>query len=350
MRFQNLQRSGSPLQAPVDEAVLQRICRHALGRSGTLIDHEHLQTGRFNTTYRLHFAERRPLILRLAPPAGARLFRHEADLMRRECAIQPHLAMAGPVIPGLVAADLSGTLVPRSWVLLECLDGELWSELADHLSPEDHTSIWRQFGQQVRRIHAISGLRYGSPLAARNPRYSEWLRHLVRLHALDLRDLDLAVDGLATFQDLLDEGRSLIDQVGTPRLVHGDLWPRNVLLTRRRKRWCISGILDSERAFWGEPGAEWIFSFLPIPEVFWRSYGADLSTRRLGRAARFRRCCYEARGALQLILDGSRHGFDAGFARRDFIASLETMDRLLSTSATAIPSTSSVHHQGAHHL
>lgn len=329
MRFQDLRRPASPLQAQVDEAILQRICARALGRGAALVDHEYLQSGRFNTTYRLHFARHRPLILRLAPPPEARLFRHEVDLMQRECAIHPHLALAGPVIAKLVAADFSRALVPRPWVLLDCLEGELWSELADRLSPEDSASVWQQFGQHVRRIHAMPGLYYGSPLATEGQRYSDWLRHLVDLHGLDLRDLDLAVDGFTVFQDLLNHGRSLIDQVGAPCLVHGDLWPRNVLLARRHGRWSISGILDSERAFWGEPGAEWIFSFMAIPEVFWQGYGANLSTDRLDIAARFRRCCYEARGALQLILDGERHGFEAGFAHADFVASVMHMDALL---------------------
>ncbi len=189
MRFQDLRRPASPLQAQVDEAILQRICARALGRGAALVDHEYLQSGRFNTTYRLHFARHRPLILRLAPPPEARLFRHEVDLMQRECAIHPHLALAGPVIAKLVAADFSRALVPRPWVLLDCLEGELWSELADRLSPDDSASVWQQFGQHVRRIHAMPGLYYGSPLATEGQRYSDWLRHLVDLHGLDLRDL-----------------------------------------------------------------------------------------------------------------------------------------------------------------
>jgi aminoglycoside phosphotransferase (APT) family kinase protein len=336
MRFQDLRRSASPLQSRVDEAILRRICAHALGRSVVLVGHDYLVSGRFNTTYRLRFGDRPPLILRLAPPPEARLFRHEADLMRRECAIQPHLALAGPVIPRLVAADFSRSLVPRDYVLLECLEGTLWSELTDKLTPLEIASVWHQFGQHVRRIHAIRGPGFGAPLTAggkRYKRYSHWLRQLVDMHALDLRDLGLVVDGLTSFQNLLSQGRHLIDHIGMPRLVHGDLWPRNILLTRRQDRWCISGILDSERAFWGEPGAEWIFSFLPIPSEFWQSYGADLSTDYLDAPARFRRCCYEARGALQLILDSERYDCDAGFARADFVASVIHMENLLARSS-----------------
>lgn len=77
-----------------------------------------------------------------------------------------------------------------------------------------------------------------------------------------------------------------------------------------------------ERAFWGDPAAEWIFAFLDIPVEFWRAYGRDLSTPMLDGDAAFRRCCDQARGALQLILDAHRHGFAADFAHEGFASSL----------------------------
>lgn len=330
MRFQDLQRRTDVLQAPLDDDRLRDLCQRTLGPAAQLLQHEHVRSGRFNTTHRLHFADRPPLILRLAPPPGADLFRHEAGLLQRECAIQPLLAKLGPVFPRVVAADHGCSWLPRPYVLQNCLDGELWSEVAPGLSVEDTASLWRQFGYYVRRIHGIAGPGYGFPAGpARHPGYSAWLEHLAADLTLDLADRGLSVDGLPAFRELLARGRALTDQADPPRLVHGDLWPRNILVTRHAGEWLISGILDAERAFWGEPAAEWIFAFLDIPEDFWRTYGRSFTPAALDRAARFRRHCYQARGALQLILEGARHAFDTGFARRDFIASLAGMEDML---------------------
>ena len=337
MRYRELPRQAGVLQEAVDDEVLVALCRRMLGAKTNLHASEPLAGGRFNTTYRLHFAGRPSLILRMAPPRSARLFRHEAALLRRECAIQPLLASTGTVFPRVVATDFSGTVVPRDCVLQNCLEGELWAEVAPRLAIEDNASLWRQFGFHVRRIHALEGSDYGFPAPAPiHHRYSTWLQELVAGMAADLAELGLRVDGLELFRSLLARGAALIDRAGPPRLVHGDLWPRNVLVTQRGDEWLISGILDAERAFWGDPAAEWIFSFLDIPDDFWRAYGRDLSTPMLDGDAVFRRCCYQARGALQLMLEAHRHGFAADFAHDDFVESLGHIAQMLNKSIDSL--------------
>ena len=153
--------------------------------------------------------------------------------------------------------------------------------------------------------------------------------------AQDLDELGLVVDGIEHFRQLLLRGAGRIDEARTPCLVHGDLWPRNILVAQRAGAWVITGILDAERAFWGDPAAEWIFSFLDIPEDFWRAYGRDYSLGMLDSVALFRRRCYQARGSLQLILEGHRHSFDTAFARRDFASSLARMADSITGSAEA---------------
>lgn len=46
----------------------------------------------------------------------------------------------------------------------------------------------------------------------------------------------------------------LLEPVTTPVLVHFDLWDGNILLDGGR----VSGIVDAERAFWGDPVAEFV--------------------------------------------------------------------------------------------
>ena len=50
---------------------------------------------------------------------------------------------------------------------------------------------------------------------------------------------------------------ALLDQVTTPRLVHFDLWDGNVLVDcDPAGQWRVSGLIDGERAFYGDPIAE----------------------------------------------------------------------------------------------
>lgn len=331
MKFANVERDIRALQVPLEPEELSGLCYRALGPSARLASWKLATSGHFNTTYRLHFSDRAPLILRLAPLVDALLFRHEMMLLQRECSVQEHLAVVGSVIPRVVYADYSCSLIPRAYVLQNCLEGQLWDEIADELEPVESSSLWRQLGAYVRRIHAIEGPHYGYPLPlAGHDRYSDWLLFLVNGMRQDLAELAIAVDKLDLFGELLVRGRAMVDHVGPPRLVHGDLWPRNILVARRQGKIIISGILDAERAFWGEPLAEWIFSFLEIPDDFWQSYGTDLRESSLDNATLFRRRCYEARGSLQLILEAYRYGFDASFARRNFQISVGEVERLMS--------------------
>lgn len=341
MQFANVERNACDLQQALTPDEIGRVCHAAFGAQATPVAVWRMTSGRFNTVYRLEFADRAPVILRVAPPPAAQLFRHEARLMRRECAVQPLLAAAlGAVIPQVLHIDFSRQVLPRDYVFLNCLDGELWEDVRAGLSADEEQSLWAQFGDLVRRIHAIpNAAGYGYPqLAAPDDfpayaRHSDWfIAHVADLCA-DIAELAMPVAALDEYRRLLDIARPLIDAAGPPRLVHGDLWLRNVLVTRGAEGAGdvrISGILDAERAFWGEAGAEWIFSFFDLPEAFWNAYGTDLRDAALAgdKAAQFRRRAYQARGALQLLLESQRFGFDAAFARRNFAQAVAAMEVL----------------------
>ena len=95
--------------------------------------------------------------------------------------------------------------------------------------------------------------------------------------AADLAEQHVEVAGLERFRELLDDERQRFDSVTAPRLVHGDLWLRNVLVEQGPDGWRITALLDAKRAFFGDPAAEWIFGFLDIPRAFWDGYGRCLA-------------------------------------------------------------------------
>ena len=100
--------------------------------------------------------------------------------------------------------------------------------------------------------------------------------------------------GLARFREQLRACRAQLELSQPPRLVHGDLWPRNVLVEQHDDGWRISAILDAERAFWGEPAAEWIFGFLDLPQAFWEAYGTRLDPQHLDGDLLLRSRVYQA--------------------------------------------------------
>lgn len=329
MGFVRVAGHESVLWAPLAPEAIDAACHQAFGADTRVVSREAVHHGRFNTTYRIALAARDPVILRVGPPERAPLFRHERQLLARESAVHARLARIGPVIPLVLHRDFSCTILPRPFLFLECKPGTLWDQAAPLIAPAQAEALWREFGAHVRNIHAITGERFGSPLPDEGrDNYADWLLGLFDDLATDLEERKLLVPGLTQLRRALDARRRRLDVDGPPRLVHGDLWPRNVLVTECDGAWRISAILDAERAFWGEPAAEWIFSFLDLPRAFWHAYGTCLAPARLESAAAFRSLVYQARGALQLILESHRRGFDASASYANFGRAAASLHRI----------------------
>lgn len=323
--YVELQRSGDgPLLAPLPPATLAALCRRAFGPMEPMAAAELLRSGRFNTTYRITLGSGRTVILRVAPPSTAHLFSHERGLLRREYAVQPVLREAVRQVPRLLFQDFSQQLLARDYVFLECLPGRLWDELQGSLSPRRNEALWRQLGGLVRAIHDRAGAAYGRPGAEAG--FACWSAAvLADIDGLigDLRQLGLDTAAAEVFRAQVLAHESALDRCGPPRLLHGDLWPKNILIDPTGEVPVITGLLDAERARWGDPAAEWIFGFLAIPEAFWTAYGADLSGPALAPEALPRRHIYNGRGALQLMLEAWRWRLDDGFARRILAESID---------------------------
>ena len=99
-----------------------------------------------------------------------------------------------------------------------------------------------------------------------------------------------------------------LDEVQEPRLLAGDLWTVNCLLDADAAEPLISGVLDFDRAEFGDPAADWTIRMAQAKsderEAFWESYGAlDRSPNALWRAK-----IYEARHLAAIRLERHRLG------------------------------------------
>lgn len=330
MQYVEVSRPTPKLRVPLETGLIEDLLRGVWGSSVALQAQEPVAGGHFNTSHVLTLSDGRRCVLRVAPgpDAGVPVWRHERDQLQRECAIQGHLQAALPeVVPALLHADFSHHCLPRDWALFDWRPGQVWHGVAPRLTPAEQAGLWQQYGALVARLHAVVGPAFGFP-APRSPHrhFADWFLAVMADLAHDLQEQGVAVSGLADLRALLSEQRQRFDAVDTPRLVHGDLWPRNVLVQPHQGQWRISALLDAERAFWGDPAAEWIFGFLDIPRAFWRAYGQDLSQPEAD--ALWRRRAYQARGALHMVLEGQRFGFDARFAHDQFAVHLQDLDTL----------------------
>jgi aminoglycoside phosphotransferase (APT) family kinase protein len=86
--------------------------------------------------------------------------------------------------------------------------------------------------------------------------------------------------------------------VTTPVLVHFDLWDGNILVESSPAGRRVGALIDAERAFWGDPLAEFVslalFADIEQDLAFLQGYRAAGGTAAFDRAARQRLSLYQA--------------------------------------------------------
>ena len=102
-----------------------------------------------------------------------------------------------------------------------------------------------------------------------------------------------------TVVDTLQANLTLLDEIQQPHLLHGDLWAFNILISQKSGWPEIAGILDADRAWWGDPMADWTMfiwakgtgrHMAKAKSVFWQGYGLPEQTM----SVRFRAEIYNA--------------------------------------------------------
>jgi aminoglycoside phosphotransferase (APT) family kinase protein len=288
---------GRPLSPTANQIVA--MCQRAFGLSVRVVSARELSGGTFNTTFLITINDQQ-VILRIAPPPTADLLWNEQWLMRREQHIQPFFAALAPLMPRTLQADFTHQLIDRDYVFQSYLAGDRWDEIAETFTPDEDLRLWEQFGRITKTIHTTIGTTFGGPYPA--PEFATWSETvLYRLeHTIQaLAEAQLDVSDIRSVVAIVRNQTARLDAIEQPHLLHGDLWLFNLLVTRDVDGPTISGVLDADRAWWGDPLADWtmfVLAMAAAPEThhvharFWQSYGKPEQTSELD----FRQAVYEA--------------------------------------------------------
>ncbi|MFE1550033.1 phosphotransferase family protein [Streptomyces sp. NPDC058718] len=242
-----------------DDLAAERL-RHVLGPVAVVRDTV-LGGGFYNSARLLELADGRRLVLKTAPRASAVALTHEQGLLDTEALFHRLAARAGAHVPTVLHHEPVGPGNPAEWLLLTYLDGTTWDAARDRITPADHAALRRRLGESMARIATVTGPVYGYPRPASGLSGPDWpSAFTAMLHAVlaDAIRFDVALPApAALLADLpVRFGRQLAE-VRRPALVHFDAWEGNVVLGRTGTgAWHLSGLIDGERAFFGDPLAE----------------------------------------------------------------------------------------------
>jgi aminoglycoside phosphotransferase (APT) family kinase protein len=302
---------------------LAAVCRRAFGDAARLDAFTPLLGGTSNETYRLEVGGEGGFVLRVAAPdAGTG---DDAPSLRREYHALPYFAALGPLLPRTVFADFTRQVVGRDYVVQTLLEGERWSDIEGDLTEAESAPLWREFGEIARRIHAATGERFGAfPPGRSFAPWSECVLDRFARTAAEIAGHGLDARSFAVIHQIAADAAALLDGVRTPSLLHGDLWTFNLLVAARGDgSRAVTGVLDMEHAWWGDPLADWTMFLLDIRRdeaewqapraAFFAGYGGDPA--EADETARTRALLYKALHTATALVWYARHG-DAGIVAR----------------------------------
>lgn len=242
---------------------------HALGSP---IDVEPMTGGLFATTFRVTLTPEptthQPrttagaptrVIVKIGPSDPTRVLTYERAATRTERDMF-QLGETHPqlLFPRLLHSDTTHTVVPGDVIITEELTGQPWASCPEH--PWDDPHITAQLHRYAASLHRVTGDRFGYPHSDLSAATWTQAFGLALTSVLDDANRAQAPVPAERIAQVWERHRAHLDVVTTAHLIHTDLWPGNVFLDERGN---ITGIIDAERALYGDP----LFEFVGMDQL-----------------------------------------------------------------------------------
>lgn len=231
-----------------------------------------LTEGLCNVAYDISWEDGTSSILKIASPNRSHNTSNEVALMKAEVKamkiVKEHCSFP---VADVLYYDTSRALCDGDYFFMEKLTGENLMYVYDSLSADVQESLQEELGKiaaELARVHHDSFGFLGEDRGY-DSLYPFVQRLLSNLIAdAGRREIDICYDG-EKLLEALDRDKPCFALVEKPSLVHWDMWIGNVFVKDQH----VSGIIDWERAMWGEPFMDDRFRAHNREEAFLRGYG-----------------------------------------------------------------------------
>jgi len=310
----------------------RRMVQAAFGPQAAIRSYRELRDGYFNAAWRIDLHDGRCAVLKVAPPPDVTVLHYERGIMATEVEVLRRVARETSVpVPTVYYYDQSHTLLDSDYFLMEWVAGEAYHKLREGFSAEQRDAIDAAIGGSLAQINALTGTYFGY-MALPVQRFGTWREAFLGMFR------DLLADGQARHVALpipyagllaqVEAAAPVLDEVQTPHLVHWDLWDGNIFVDPTSGR--ITGIIDFERALWGDPLMEFQYRTLEITPAFERGYGCSLLDSPTAAA---RRTLYNLYLYLIMVIECSYRAYETDdqeqWARQQLAGELMRLEKLV---------------------
>ena len=208
--------------------------------------------GMCNVTYDIVFEDGSETILKIASKDRRGNTSNEVNLMLAETtAMKIVVEKCSFKVAEIQYCDTSNSICDGHYFFMEKLPGDNYFSIREKMSEEEIAAVDKETEKIARELSEIRNPRFG--FLGEDKRYDslfEFVRYMLGNLISDAKkkDIDILYDE-GTFMERLEGDKNAFEEVREASLVHWDMWEGNIFV----KDGHISGIIDWERALWGEP-------------------------------------------------------------------------------------------------
>lgn len=237
-----------------------------------IADIKELTEGLCNVTYDITFEDGSASILKIAAKDRNGNTSNEVNLMQAEINAMKLVAeRCSFKVADIQYYDTSNTICDGHYFFMEKLEGDNFSFVKKNMPEEAVAVINTEIGKISRELTNIQNAEFG--FLGEDKRYDSLFAFVKQMLTnlisdAQKRDIDILYDG-QTLLDQLEKDQSAFETIHHATLVHWDMWVGNVFV----KDGHVSGIIDWERAMWGEPFMDDRFRMHSRNEEFLEGFG-----------------------------------------------------------------------------
>ena len=251
------------------EDTIRRMAETAFpGRKVTSI--KELTEGMCNAAYQVGLDDGTESILKIASRDGQGRMSNEVALMEAEVRAMELVRKSRLVrVAEVYRYDCSRTICDSDYFFMEKLDGDNFALVKERLNPEETVQIHYETGRIAQKLTSIQNEQFG--FLGDRERFDslyDFVRKMLQNLIEDAADISLDINGGELLEKLARD-RFCFDEVTQPTLVHWDMWEGNIFVKDGR----VAGVIDWERALWGEAYMDDRFRRHTRGKEFLRGYG-----------------------------------------------------------------------------